>query len=360
MTPRQSGAEKGGNQGMDTPFSNELLQFRRQMETLLESPDIRETVLGTEFPAFMEPYLSAFFDLNAGGKRVRAYLVKLGFALCGGTDTARILPAALSYEIFQTGILIHDDIIDDSPTRRNLPTLHVRLGGDRDAVSKAICMGDVGIINAFGLLARAGFDGETIRRAIRRQQKVYNLTIAGELKDIELSGAQTCNMADIIQMYELKTAWYTMIGPMQLGAILGGAPQRLLDEIERAGLAMGTAFQIRDDILGIFADTGEIGKSNLSDMQEGKTTVLTQHFQEHASDTQRARFRRIYGRRESGAAELTELRQLLQETGSDADADARCQTCVETARRQIAQMEISDANRAILWSFLDYLTGRTR
>ncbi|MBQ5334378.1 MAG: polyprenyl synthetase family protein [Oscillospiraceae bacterium] len=291
----------------DNVFFEDLKAFKAEIDTAIADKNFCSVMIPDAEQVSLPLYLESFRKLSSGGKRIRAYLVRLGYELCAGESDSRILLPALSYEVFQTGVLIHDDIIDQSDTRRNMPTLHVALGGDHTAVSKAICVGDIGLYAAVDMVARADFAPELVRRAVAHQIGVFQRTITGELMDIELSEKTAYDEAEILKMYTCKTAWYTMIGPMQLGAVLAGADGTLLQQIERTGCAMGIAFQIMDDIIGIFGDRKVIGKSNLSDMQEGKQTVLTSHFLAYADEAQLAEFRQIYGKRGSGEAELARV-----------------------------------------------------
>ena len=343
---------------MEQIFIRELKQFKDKIDRVISGEHFIETMLPSGTADHIMPYLLDFQKFTSGGKRIRAYLVRLGYEIASGKyDKAIILPA-LSYEVFQSGILIHDDIIDESDTRRGMPTMHITLGGGQIGMSKAICLGDIGLFAAVDLVARSEFDSELVRRAIIHQIKVFELTGAGEIKDIELSEDDLCPEARIIEMYRLKTSWYTIIGPMQLGAILGGADDTLMQQIEQIGTAMGIAFQIVDDIIGIYGKSDVIGKSNLSDMQEGKQTVLSAHFFAHADAEQTKALRKVYGNRASGAEELQTVRALFRETGSYDYANALCKQYADEVSAVIEQMQIGENHRAILRSFLEYLCSR--
>ena len=342
----------------DHDFFQDLMAFKAQIDALIASEDFSSLMIPAAEQVSLPLYLEAFRKLSCGGKRIRAYLVRLGYELSAGSSDLRILLPALSYEVFQTGVLIHDDIIDQSDTRRNMPTLHVALGGDHTAVSKAICTGDIGLYAAVDMVARAEYPPELVRRAVSHQIRVFQITITGELTDIELSEKTAYDEEEILRMYACKTAWYTMIGPMQLGAVLAGADETLMGQIERMGYAMGIAFQITDDVIGIFGDRDVIGKSNLSDMQEGKQTVLTSHFLKHADAEQLAAFRSVYGKRESGEAELRQVQSLLRAAGSEAYANALCAEYAAQAGRVLDEMLTDDRCKALLRSFLDYLCSR--
>lgn len=148
------------------------------------------------------------------------------------------------------------------------------------------------------------------------------------------------------------------IGPLQLGAIMGEASRNFLDQIEIIGEKMGIAFQIQDDIIGIYGNSAIIGKPNLSDMREGKKTILTYHFINNASSTQLDIFNKIYGCSNSTENELEQLRCLFREVGSLNYAKTICQEYVDEAKLVIEKFEVDDKNKRILFSFLEYLCER--
>lgn len=163
-----------------------------------------------------------------GGKRIRGVLVKIGYEIAGGTGSKDVYKAAVAFEIFQTAILAHDDIIDQSPMRRGRPSLYKSVG-----TSEAITLADVGFFLANTLI--------TDSKALNFFNRAMVNTGLGQLLDI--------NNSRSIQAYELKTAWYTFIAPLSVGAILGGANNEKIKILERFGLKLGIAYQIQDDIL---------------------------------------------------------------------------------------------------------------
>lgn len=344
---------------MDKLFLNELRSCKEEIDRAVQQDSFLSEMTPNDCTTLIPSYLRAFQQFTNGGKRIRAYLVKLGYEMTAGKPNPKILLPALSYEVFQSGILIHDDIIDESDTRRGMPAMHVTLGDGQIGRSKAICVGDIGLFAAVDLVARADFDPQLVLRAVRHQVKVFEYTGAGEIKDIELAELDRAWEDRILRMYMLKTSWYTIIGPLQLGAILAGADEEFLRKIEKIGLAMGIAFQIMDDVIGIFGKSDVIGKSNLSDMQEGKQTVLAAHFAEHATRAQTEEFRRYYGVRASGAEALQAVQALFRAVGSYDYAMNLCRDYAERAGAGITELPVAEEYRQILRSFLDYLCSRS-
>ncbi len=342
----------------DLLFKEKMKEYRSLVEERLSGGLLKEAFKDTDDLDFMEKYSEAFRTFTEGGKRVRAAMVILGYNMCGCDTDKDIVTASLSYELFQSGILIHDDIIDESELRRNKPSMHVALGGGQSGISKAICVGDSGILTSGDLILMTGFEEGRKLKALSNQNKVFRLTIAGELKDIELSGETDPHLEDIIRMYELKTSWYTFIGPLQLGIILGGGDEKLFNDAAELGRLFGIAFQIMDDVLGIFGEEAATGKDSSSDMEEGKKTVLTCYFKDTASTGEKMEFDRLYGKGKLSASDADKVRQLLRSNGAREKALELCRKYTEEALSLIWEMDIKREQREILLGFLDYLNER--
>ncbi len=336
--------------------------YKRQFEAINQimfDPSFESVSEILDDMTFMEKYTSAFREYFNGGKRLRAILVVLGYTMCGNAVNKDIILASLSYELFQNGVLIHDDIIDKSDLRRNKASMHIRLGDNWDGISKAICIGDLGIVSALDTIAMTEeFDSNKKIRALVNQNKVYKLTVAGELKDIELSEERKCTLSDVIVMYELKTSWYSFIGPLQLGLILGGADDNLIKSAEEFGRFLGIAFQIKDDISGIYGKSTDTGKSSVTDIEEGKNTVLTCYYRSEQSkdDVEKIKiFDSIYGTGVCNEQILKHIHCLFDEVGVRDYAEELCKKYIGMAVSIIDDMTISTDIKDILYGLVEYL-----
>ncbi len=340
-------------------FTQSLKEYKEKCDAFLSGEGIRRFLSTFELDREMGTYIDALIRHSEGGKRIRAYLVYLGYGLFSGDfNMDKTLLASVSYELFQTGILAHDDIIDNSDYRRFSPSMHKDLGNGHDGVSKSICVGDFGIVSAIEIINKSDFPDNIKLCAISHQNKIFSATIAGELKDIEFSYADRCNEEDIIDMYRLKTAGYTVSGPLVLGAILAGADNSDIENLKIFGDCVGISFQIRDDILGMFGDEKTVGKSAYSDMCEGKKTIIVSHFDENATDEQKQEFYKVYGNENSGEEELKTARKLLTDSGSLKYANLRCEQYIEQAKCVLEKLNISNDNKNLLDGLLLYMTKR--
>lgn len=222
-----------------------------------------------------------------GGKRFRPMLVIHTHNELGGTNHAAALDVAAAFELLHTAFLIHDDLIDHDLLRRGIPNLaggeadRARAAGLDDTLSRqwgeasAILAGDLLIHFAQSMLARVDVPSRARNSLLDLLDDSMFVTAAGELADVALSaGLAPADLPQVLKMIAHKTANYSFSGPLKAGAILAGADSHVLEVLHEYGDLVGTAFQLRDDLLGVFGDESITGKSNLNDLRENKITPL--------------------------------------------------------------------------------------
>ncbi len=334
----------------------------------------------------LTPFMEDFADLNTGGKMLRGMLVTLGYRLAGNEDIQRADALALAFELFQTGVLIHDDVIDNASLRRGKKTAHLREkerleerdiridmeGGSPDSVgrSAAICLGDLGLYYANLELADKYGDDPNFASLITYFDKVILETIRGELLDVVLpfemqdpSMSETEKDALLLRtvkdIYYLKTAHYTIIGPLGLGLRLGGADRKLITAMEKYGKDVGIAFQIMDDILGIYADEAALGKNVGSDISECKQTVLYQYVHTEQKDYL-PELMKYYGKQDLTVADIEAVREIFRNSGALEYATDTMNHYYARARKTVSTLSsLPYEDRAILRGFIDYCSQRT-
>ncbi|GAA1313118.1 polyprenyl synthetase family protein [Saccharothrix xinjiangensis] len=225
----------------------------------------------------------------AGGKRVRPTFAWWGWRAAGGPVRGpaadATVRALVALELLQGGALVHDDVMDRSATRRGRPTVHTaftarhhrgRWAGDprHYGDSVAILVGDLALVWADDALAAAGLDTAALDRAREPWRAMRTEMIAGQHLDLLAGARRDESLEKALRVARLKTAAYTVERPLHLGAALAGAPQELVDALRSYGRDVGVAFQLRDDLLGVFGDTGITGKPVGDDLREGKRTAL--------------------------------------------------------------------------------------
>ena len=309
---------------------------------------------------FLPEAIKDLMARNQGGKAIRAAMIRLGEIAAGG-DGSLYLRAGICYELFQTSILIHDDIIDKSDMRRGKKTIHSDKG--HFGISRAICIGDMGFFLSNQILAEWDIPWEILRKILRRYAAIQLTTLDGEIMDvslphlpIDIETSYNSYMATVRKIYETKTAWYTLAGPVLLGADLGGAENGLHCILEEIALPLGVAFQVKDDILGMFAEEKTLGKSVLSDMREMKQTLMYGFAAKNANPGQKEILERNYGNPEAGIKELEALRGVFISSGALAFAEGIISN--ETGKCLKAIERLDEKHRPLFYGLVQYLTHR--
>lgn len=301
-----------------------------------------------------------FAEYCEGGKRIRGTLVKLGFELTGTSFTPEILKPAAAFEIFNTAILSHDDVIDLSPIRRGRPSLYRRLGGDHYGISQTICLGDMGFFLGEKIIQESNFPDSLKNKAVASFIQTMLDTVMGEMLDVELPHLDGEKVeGDILTISKLKTARYTIVGPLHLGAILGGADDKLLGQLEEFGENLGIAFQIQDDILGVFGDEKALGKSVTSDIEEGKLTLLYAYAKKKADDKQRMALNESYGRGKVDEQAAEKIRGIFISTGALDYAQKEAERLVGEAKKTIEKIEVPEDKKGLLRGLADFIVKRS-
>lgn len=355
--------------------------------------NIRETL--SDFKTWMDAELEVYFDQAiaearkhdvfiadgleyakrfalAGGKRLRGALFFHGYLAGGGTDRENALRAAMSVELVHLFLLVHDDIMDRDHLRHGIPTIHAhyeavgrtlfpRTDAGHFGTSMALILGDM--LGAFGnqILFTSPFPPDRVVRALERLQGIVSFTVIGQSQDFLIEHRREATEQDVLSMYENKTARYTVHGPLFLGYILSGADdpgfERMLDAY---ALPIGIAFQIQDDILGIFGSQEKIGKPVASDIVEGKMTLLVTRALEKANGptAKRLRFLLKRGTNITGR-DVEEFRSILIGTGAVDYARDLARRSIEQGKSAVlAYPSLPDEARGFLLGLADYMAAR--
>ncbi len=322
-------------------------------------------------PAYGELWQSIQTLVLSGGKRLRPFILLSIFSAYTSDNTDDILPAALSAELIHQAMLIHDDIIDRDDTRYGTKNIsgsyldhYAHLVTDPSerrhyATSSALLAGDLLISDAFQLLQEITAAKDTIDRLQEQLNAAIFGVVAGEFLDTEaafkkLAGAHPQTIA----LY--KTASYSFIMPLTMGAILSGAPQQDQKLLRQFGELLGIAYQMRDDILGSYGDSTVTGKSSEGDIREGKRTFLTDEFLRRASDEQKQQFHQAYGVTHASTDAIEVCRQVLKASGAVDAVEAEILSYADQAAAIIAQLTISDRDKANLRHLTDICLRRDK
>lgn len=285
------------------------------------------------------PMVESIARLSAGGKRMRALLCWWGWqGAAGDPDHPGILDAAVALELFQAAALIHDDVVDRSDTRRGAPSvhrafesLHRRSGWRQDpahfGVAAAILTGDLCLALSEELFAEAAESVGTGPAARERFNTMRFEVMVGQyldvLDEVEIPSQDPQVALDRARtVLRFKSAHYSTVHPLALGGILAGAEPTLLSAYDAFSLPLGEAFQLQDDLLGVFGDPEVTGKPAGDDLREGKRTELVAHAIDLLSPDEGAELDARLGDPQLSADQVARLQELLEHSGARARVEA--------------------------------------
>ena len=315
----------------------------------------------------LAPMYDALRALLAGGKRLRPAFCFWGWRAAGGEDADSAVAAAAALELVHACALLHDDVMDASELRRGQPAAHRRLAtyheqqgwrGSPDAfgVGAAILLGDLCLAWADTLLYTSGLDDEALRRGKPVFDAMRTEVTAGQLLDLRAQASAGNDVGAALRVMRYKTASYTVERPLQLGARLAGGDTDLVAALGAYGVPLGMAFQLRDDLLGVFGDPEHTGKPTGDDLREGKRTVLVAIAAERADAAQSAVLARV-GSSDLGDGEVEALRTVLVETGARAEVERMIDEYALQARDALPAL-LDDATHAALAALVGSATDR--
>jgi geranylgeranyl diphosphate synthase, type I len=311
-------------------------------------------------------HLAAFL---AGGKRVRPTLLLLGYAAGGGDDRTRVLGPALALELLHTCALLHDDVIDRAPTRRGRPTVHRAVAdehrragwaGDADAYGEAVAilLGDLAFVHADELFLSARVATDDLLAGFRRFTVLREEVMAGQYLDLHAATARLTDRELALTIATLKSGRYSVARPLEIGALLAGADLALVEALGAVGDPLGRAFQLRDDLLGVFGDEADTGKSVASDLAEGKRTLLVAEAASRLDDAGRRRLEAGLGDPDLPVDEAAALRDLLAACGARDAVEAEVTRSVSEALTVLDHADVPDEVRAELTAVARQLADR--
>jgi geranylgeranyl diphosphate synthase type I len=246
----------------------------------------------------------------AGGKRMRPSMV---VAACGavGGDRSKAVPLAVAIEYIHNFTLIHDDLMDGDEMRRGMVTSHVKYG-----MPTAILAGDALFAKAFDIISELDVPDAVLRKIMKVVTVAVWDLARGQQMDVNNENAEFISLDDYIETIKLKTSVLFAAGPAS-GAIIGGASKEVVNAIHSYAIKMGVAFQMYDDILGVYGDPAKTGKSAGNDIRKGKYTVMICHAHDTIKDKAVwDRFMSVFGKIDATDDEIEVARKILKDCGS--------------------------------------------
>ncbi len=348
--------------------------FRAGIQRVVDRVNTEET----RNLAFISPDLAPLMDsviaLMSGGKRLRPAFCYWGWrAVALEPDLIAhheaVLEAAAGLEFLQSCALIHDDVMDGSDTRRGLPAAHRVFEKMHDqsqwvgqapifGIGAAILLGDLCLAWADQVFLAAPLPIEALQRA----KPIYDLMrtelMAGQYLDLLEQARSNTSLERARTVVRYKSAKYTIERPLHLGAALAGASDVAMQAFSRYGLALGEAFQLRDDVLGVFGDPQETGKPAGDDIREGKRTVMVSLAYAHATPAEQATMTELLGKPDLDEHDVATAREILSSTGALAQTEVLIEQGISSAYDALNNAPVSEEGRSALADLIEASTRR--
>lgn len=302
-------------------------------------------------------------------KRIRPILTIIGYKAFGGKNEEEIIKASIAIELMQSFFLVHDDIMDQDEMRRGYYSFHKvyenkakrhfkNTDAERYGENMAINAGDMLSMLSNEVLLNADFPSKLKLKAIRKLNRVAINTCIGQLLDINSEVLPEINETDVEKIHRLKTAVYTIEGPLHIGAILAGADEKDLALLSKFAMPLGQAFQVQDDILGMFGDEKKIGKPADSDLKEGKKTLLIIKALKKADENDKKIILNALGNENITKKDVGNVRDIIIRTGSLEHSKKLAEFLINKAKNIINESGLEKEAKEFLVGMADYMLNR--
>ncbi|KOG41122.1 polyprenyl synthetase family protein [Streptomyces decoyicus] len=299
------------------------------------------------------------------GKRFRAAFCYWGWRGAGQPDSEALVRAAGAIELVHAAAVVHDDLIDRSRTRHGRPTAHIAL---RDVFTRparrkpsaralALLTGNLLISMAGQLFTTCGLPSAYLSRARPVWGVLARELVAGECLEILRTGAEPDPEASV-KVIRYKTAKYTVEHPLHIGALLAGAPPGLLEAYSSYGLPLGEAFQLRDDLMGLFGDPARTGKNPADDLAGNRPTALMAHAMQSAAPGERRELHHLLGHGKPSEQQVERVRAIAHRTGAVARVEDMIAARLREAHEVLADADLTAEARRALSGLATFATAR--
>ncbi len=324
-------------------MTNNLQELVNQINKRLE-----ELQYGTEPNELYDPIR---YIMSLGGKRLRPVLVLLAYKLFK-EDHDQILDQAIAVEVFHNFTLMHDDIMDEAPLRRGKQTVHEKWNE-----STAILSGDVMMVKAYDLIVEAGAN---LKQVVKDFNRCAAGVCEGQQMDMNFESLPTVSEAQYMNMIRLKTA--VLLGfSLKLGAMLANATEREANALYEFGVDIGIGFQLKDDLLDVYADQAKFGKQVGGDIISNKKTFLLLKALELANDDQSTRLNNWLNQSDFNPQEKVEaVKSIYNEIGIYELTMAKMNDYFQKGFEALGKIEVAEDNKKPLIDFADYLINRDK
>lgn len=353
---------------------NDLVSLRSAIEAELTSFINLENNNIVEIDIALKPVAQALGEyILGGGKRIRPIFALVGYLGAGGKINSATIKAVASLELLQACALIHDDLIDGSDNRRGKPAIHKAFeklhlenrhtgNASNFGAAAAILLGDLALvwsdkcIHDSGIETKAQLAVNPIHDAMRIE------VMAGQYLDVLEQNISNTSVERALKIARFKSGKYTIERPLHFGASLA-SPNNLI-EIQSIyseyGIPLGEAFQMRDDLLGVFGDPSETGKPAGDDLREGKRTALIAYTYDRSDEAGRKILDSLLGKADLDSNEITKLREVIANSGAKIHVEDLIEKLAEEALDAINRNEITSEAKNLLNELVSIATKRSK
>lgn len=333
---------------VDIQLENFFEEKERQAKKI--SPEMVELIsVGQEF--VMRP-----------AKRLRPAFVYYGYKACGGKAEQEIIYISMSAELLQGFALVHDDIMDNSSLRRGKPTVHKiferKYKSKKLGQSLAILVGDSLLSFANEVFSSSSFDSRLVASARRYFDLAVTEGCSGQFLDVVGDSLEEFSLKRAEKVIEFKTSKYTIERPLHIGAALADASREAFQALSGYALPLGKAFQLQDDILGMFGDKKTLGKPVGSDLAEGKKTFLAVKTLKSLKGEKRKRLIRLLGNGKVSRSDLGWARAVIRETGALDCTQKKAMKLIEEAKKALGKHPFTRQGREFFQGIADFMLAR--
>jgi len=352
----------------------QLKSLREQVEAQLQDFLKMQSEYFTSIAPELKPAATSLtaFVIN-GGKRFRPLFAAVGAMGAGSQLSDAEIRAFASLELLQACALVHDDLMDASDTRRGEPAIHKLFESMHSAekyqgkatqfgLSASVLIGDLALIWSDQMLNSSGIKSESLLAALGVHDEMRVELIAGQYLDVFEQARGTQSVAQALNIARYKSAKYTIERPLHLGAAIAIPDPlmraKLVSIYSEFGLPLGEAFQLRDDLLGVFGDPKVTGKPAGDDLREGKRTVLMAMTHDRISGAAEAEFMAEFGNHEISESAIARLQEIISETGAAMHVEDLIEELTSTALEALNRDEIVPQARELLTEMAIIATKR--
>lgn len=345
-----------------------ILEFKQRfnvhLETFLKNK-VKSIQKNTKDESINRIINQATLIARSGGKRVRPYIAYLGYSLNGGKVSDELFDVLVGIELFHVFALIHDDIIDEGDERHSQETIHkfaekilpFAKYKKHFGASQALLAGD--LVFAWSQQALLGNASISSLEAVREiYNKMIEEVVIGQMIDVVITNTERVSKNDIEEKNRLKTARYTFVNPLKIGAALKTNSKKYDKFFEEFGLALGTGYQVQDDLLDICGDSKDIGKDIMKDLEKGQHTYFTQYIFDEGNDEQKNLLKSLFGN-QLNESQKSEAKKLFESSGAIDAGRSIILRKIDSAKKILIKYSVPKSHHDAFSTIISIIEQRT-